>query len=407
MKSIRSIAALTLAAVTVGCASSLPGPTPMMGMPPAQMMRQSAVAAPGAAAQPFTVHFVQAYKGPIAENEPLTRRDPNGPAAALIQLINTARKSLDGAFYDFSDENIAEAFIQAKKRGVQVRLITDNENMTVRDSGPQGPVRPHIARMQQAGIPVIDDKRSGLMHHKFLVQDGQTVWMGSTNLTPTSLYQHNNNAMTLRVPQVAANYTYEFERMFVQGIFGPNPPRQLPFPVVQVGNSTIRTFFSPRGGGQEAVVDTLKQAKKDVAFMTFSFTDKEIGAIMVAKRQAGLRVEGVFDQCLGFGKFSQYHTLKAANIFSRMDGNQALLHHKILLVDDTVITGSYNFSANADKSNNENVLLIQNTYVSSMYRQEYARIMQAAKTNNPPRGECPGDKPAAPGAPSPEVPATP
>jgi phosphatidylserine/phosphatidylglycerophosphate/cardiolipin synthase-like enzyme len=90
-----------------------------------------------------------------------------------------------------------------------------------------------------------------------------------------------------------------------------------------------------------------------------------------------------------------------------MDGNQALLHHKILLVDDTVITGSYNFSANADKSNNENVLLIQNTYVSSMYRQEYARIMQAAKTNNPPRGECPGDKPAAPGAPSPEVPATP
>jgi phosphatidylserine/phosphatidylglycerophosphate/cardiolipin synthase-like enzyme len=402
MKSIRSIAALTLAAISVGCASSIPGPAPL-AMAPAQLFRQSSPVMANAANQPITVHFVQAYRGPIVENEPITRKDPNGPAAALLNLINSARKSLDGAFYDFSDDTIADAFIAAKKRGVQVRLITDNENMLVRDTGPQGPVRPLIIRMQQAGIPVIDDQRSGLMHNKFLVQDGQTVWMGSTNLTSTSLFDHNNNAMTLRVPQIAANYSYEFDRMFVHKIFGPNPPRQLPFPVVQVGNSTIRTFFSPRGGSQEAALATLQQAQKDIAFMTFSFTDKDMGATMVAKKQAGLRVEGVFDQCLGYGKYSQYHNLNANKIYTRMDGNQALLHHKILLVDDTVITGSYNFSSNADKSNNENMLIIQNnSTVTTQYRQEYARIMKAAKTNNPPRGECPGQT-----KPDPTVPTAP
>ncbi|PIQ24089.1 hypothetical protein COW36_03670 [bacterium (Candidatus Blackallbacteria) CG17_big_fil_post_rev_8_21_14_2_50_48_46] len=401
MFQLRSVFALSLAAITVGCASALPGPA-LQAMAPTALYRQSANTDPATQAQAFSVHFVKAYRGPIVENEPVTRNDPNGPAAALLRLIQAARVSLDGAFYDISDETIVNALIQAKQRGVQVRIVTDTDNMTERDSGPQGPLRGVIQKLQKAGIPVLDDKRSGIMHHKFLVQDNQNVWMGSTNLTPTSLYLHNNNAMVLRIPQIAANYSYEFKRMFEQGNFGPKPERQLPFPVVQVGNSTIRTFFSPRGGGQEAVLETLQRARKDISFMTFSFTDQSIANIMVQKRQAGLRVEGVFDQCLGYGKYSQYHTLRANQIYSRMDGNQALLHHKVLISDDTVVTGSYNFSANADKSNNENMLIIQNSYVSSMYRQEYARIMQAAKTNNPPPGDCPGqDKPAPTNPPQP------
>lgn len=386
---VQALFSLSLAALSASCASSLPG-SPSLNRMPAPMFRQSAAQAPSISDHPISVHFVAAYKGPIAENEPITRTDPKGPAAALLNLIQTARKSLDGAFYDFSDETVAEALIRAKKRGVQVRIVTDTDNMTERDTGPQGPLRGVIARLKRAGIPVVDDRRSSIMHHKFLIQDNNVVWTGSTNLTPTSLYQHNNNALTLRIPQLAANYSYEFNRMFVERIFGPNPPRQLPYPVIQFGNTTIRTFFSPRGDGQAALLNTLAQARKRISFMTFSFTDKDLGALMVQKRQAGVRVEGVFDQCLGYGKFSQYHNLHANKIYTRMDGNQALLHHKVLIADDTVVTGSFNFSANADKSNNENMLIIQNSYVSSMFRQEYERVMFAAENNNPPPGKCPG-----------------
>jgi phosphatidylserine/phosphatidylglycerophosphate/cardiolipin synthase-like enzyme len=159
--------------------------------------------------------------------------------------------------------------------------------------------------------------------------------------------------------------------------------------VVRVGNSTIQTFFSPRGGGQEAILQTLNQAQKRISFMTFSFTDKDVANLMIQKKQAGLRVDGVYDQCLGYGQYSTYHMMRQAGIHTRMDGNEALLHHKTILADDTVITGSYNFSANADKTNNENMLIIQNSYVSASYYQEYDRVMTAATHNNPPKNKCP------------------
>ncbi len=341
------------------------------------------------------IHFVNAYAETIQQNEPLARRDNDGPAQALLQVITSARQTLDVALYDLGDMGVAVALAEAKRRGVKVRFITENQNVIPKgmelEKGTQQPTRDTIVVLQKAGIPVVDDNRSGLMHHKFAIADNKTVWMGSTNATSTSLYNHNNNAMTLNNAQLAENYTYEFNRMFVDGIFGARgPKRQIPHPVIKTANGTIRTFFSPKGGGTEAILDVVNRAKKDISFMTFSFTDKNIAGAMIAKKQAGLRVEGVYDQCLGYGKYSTYHMMRQNKVYTRMDGNEALLHHKVILVDDTVITGSFNFSASADKSNNENMLIIEDRNVANAYKQEYSRVMKAAKVNNPPPNHCPG-----------------
>ncbi len=359
-----------------------------MRAPGGQLQAMSAVQAE---AQLFSAHFVNAYAETIAQNEPLARRDPNGPAQEMLKLIASARQTLDAAFYDIGDMGVVQALIAAKAKGVRVRVVTDDDSMvpSSHDTG-RGEFRDTITALKQAGIPVIDDQRSGIMHHKFLIVDNQAVWMGSTNSTSTSLYNHNNNALTIRNQQIAENYLSEFERMFTQRIFGPNPARQIPYPVVKVGNTTIRTFFSPKGGGTEAILDVLNRAQKSISFMTFSFTDKDVANLMVAKKQAGLRVEGVYDQCLGYGKYSTYHIMKANGIYTRMDGNEALLHHKVVMADDTVITGSFNISANADKTNNESMLIIENSYVAAMYAEEYKRVMTAAQNNNPPRNKCPG-----------------
>ncbi|MGV3522925.1 MAG: phospholipase D-like domain-containing protein [Candidatus Sericytochromatia bacterium] len=394
---MKKVFASTLALLALSACGSRPMMAPngmnMMANQAPRGIQAMNANGPATEAQLFSVHFVKAYGETIAQNEPAARQDPNGPAAALIRLIGSARQTLDGAFFDIGDEGVVNALIQAHQRGVRVRIVTDTDGMVETKDIPDGvtpPPRAVIVRMQQAGIPVIDDKRSGLMHHKFAVADNQSVWMGSTNVTTTSLYQHNNNAIVINHPQVSANYTGEFERMFVHKIFGPNPARQIPFPVVKVGNSTIRTFFSPKGGGQEAILQTLSQARQRISFMTFSFTDQAIASLLVQKKQAGLRIEGVYDQCLGYGQYSTYHVMRQNQIFTRMDGNEALLHHKILLSDNTVITGSFNFSASADKSNNENMLIIENSYVASMYAQEYDRVMKAAQVNKPPKNKCPG-----------------
>lgn len=339
---------------------------------PAPLQAQSSAA--------LQVSFVKAYSRNTAENEAITRKDPNSPAAMLVRLIDSARQTLDGSFYDIDSALIVEALIRAQKRGVRVRLVTDSDNMTVKNSGPQGPPRPAIVALKKAGIPVIDDQRSGIMHNKFIVADGQSVWCGSTNLTDTSLYSHNNNAVLVKSVELATSYTAEFERLFTQRIFGPNPPRTVPFPRVKVGSATVDVFFSPKGGGQAAVMKELSQAKKRILFMTFSLTDKTAGEIISQKQAKGIQVAGVFDSWLGAGRYSLFSPLKADGMDVRKDGNEALLHHKVIIVDDTVITGSYNYSNNAENSNNENFLIIRNApAITAAYVQEFERIRSVSR----------------------------
>lgn len=401
--SSKKISLAVLASILAGCASQTM-PMPMMNrMSAASRPGLRSMAAPQSAA-PMTAHFVNAYASTIAQNEPIARQDPNGPGRQLLALIQSARQTLDGAFYDIGDMEVVDNLIAAKQRGVRVRIVTDNESLFAKtdiplQKGQVAPPRDTIVKLQQAGIPIVDDKRSGLMHNKFLIVDGQTVWTGSTNVTGSSLYNHNNNALVIRNQQLAENYIYEFERMFTQKIFGV-APRQIPHPVVQIGNARIRTFFSPRGGGQEAILQTLAQARQKITFMVFSFTDKALADLMIRKRAENVAVEGVYDQCLAYGQYSTKRMLSDNKIYTRHDGNEALLHHKVILSDNVVITGSFNFSANADKSNNENMLIIENApEIAAAYQQEYTRVMQAAKVNQPPPNKCPGDKPDQPEVP--------
>lgn len=405
MKFNKSVLLVSIAAILAGCASQAPmgtlRPVNQMGAMNAAAPRNGLQALNTSAQGPlFTTHFVNSYASTIAQNEPIARQDPNGPGRTLLGLIQGARQTLDGCFYDIGDHGVVDALIAAKNRGVRVRIVTDDESMFAKTDiplpkGQVAPTRDTIIKLQQAGIPVVDDKRSGLMHNKILIADGQAVWMGSTNVTQSSLYQHNNNAMVIRVPQVIENYKYEFERLFTNKYFGVAgvPARQIPFPVVQANGATIRTFFSPRGGGTEAVLDMLSKARKRISFMTFSFTDKAIADLMIRKRAEGVVVEGVYDQCLAYGQYSTKRMLADNKIFTRHDGNEALLHHKVIIVDDTVITGSFNFSANADKTNNENMVIIDNPAIAAAYMQEFARVNQAAAVNKPPENKCPGDKP--------------
>lgn len=328
------------------------------------------------------VHFVKSYQATIAENETITRRDPDGPAQALIRWIEGSRSTLDGSFYDIDSADVVNALLRARKRGVKVRLVTDTDNMTVKNGGPGAGPRTSIVQLQKAGIPVVEDKRSGIMHNKFLVIDKTVVWTGSTNLTDSSLYHHNNNALSLQSPEIVANYQGEFERLFTHKIFGPNPPRQVPYPVARVGSATVYTFFSPKGGGQNAVLQELQGARKNISFMTFSLTDKTAGSIIQQKLQQNVAVKGVFDTWLGAGRYSLFSPLQDAGVEVSKDGNEALLHHKVILVDDTVITGSYNYSANAENSNNENFLIIKNdAAVTKAYKDEFTRITNASRYN--------------------------
>jgi phosphatidylserine/phosphatidylglycerophosphate/cardiolipin synthase-like enzyme len=339
-----------------------------------------------AAVDGVQIAFNDTYLERIDLNEPLARKNPRNTDKNLLKLIKGAKTSIDGAFYDIEDLTVAEAFVRAKRRGVKVRLVTDTDNM-VEKADPTKP-RKAIMWLLTEGVPIVDDKRSGIMHHKFMVVDGKTVWTGSTNLTPTSLYCHNNNAVTIPNARLAAAFDGEFERLFTRREFGKSQRGETP-PTERIplaNGATVQAFFSPAGHGREAVVAEVKAAKKQIKFLTFSLTDPETGEAMVDRAAAGVKIHGVFDRWLAAGAYSLFTKFKAAKFDVRKDGNEALMHHKVLIVDDaTVITGSYNYSQNAEENNNEAFLIFRGAKgVNKAFSGEFDRIRHASVVNHPP-----------------------
>ncbi len=73
----------------------------------------------------------------------------------------------------------------------------------------------------------------------------------------------------------------------------------------------------------------------------------------------------------------------------RRDGNGSFLHHKVVIVDERiVITGSLNFSDNANDSNDENVIIVDNADIAALYLQEFERVWAMASDPEPDKFEC-------------------
>jgi phosphatidylserine/phosphatidylglycerophosphate/cardiolipin synthase-like enzyme len=323
--------------------------------------------------EPVTVYFNQCYGALVEENEPAARDSALNPEKMLYFLLNSATQSIDVCIFDI--DMASEVFIEAHRRGVAVRVVTETSNL----KSKQDPTKPRkaITDMIEAGIPVKDDGHNGYMHHKFIIVDGTWVWFGSINLTATSLYHHNNNAVLVRSRRLAAVFGKEFDELFVQERF-VGPRHQALHPVVRIGDAELEVHFSPNGGARQAMLDELERATNSICFMAFSFTDTIAARIMVEKKKARLNVEGIYDDCM-ISSSSTYSFMTNAGMRVYRDGNQALMHHKAIIVDnDAVIAGSYNYSVSAEISNNEALVIMRSPRIAAIYGEEFDRLKHAA-----------------------------
>jgi phosphatidylserine/phosphatidylglycerophosphate/cardiolipin synthase-like enzyme len=77
---------------------------------------------------------------------------------------------------------------------------------------------------------------------------------------------------------------------------------------------------------------------------------------------------------------TEFERLQTAGVDVRLDGNPDKLHHKVLLIDqEIVITGSYNFSASAENNNDENTLVIHSTPLARRFLAEFQRVFDLAR----------------------------
>lgn len=311
-------------------------------------------------------------------NPPVDEHDPIAPQ--LVALIDDARVSLDAAFYQVDHPELIDAFIRAQQRGVNVRFVTDTQYFTHQAyvAGYQ--------RMIDAGIPIVPDGRTARMHNKFLVIDGEAVFTGSYNLLADTgpSFQHLDNAVLLRSRAAATAHTIEFEEMF-GGKFGPNKTDNTQHEV-WVDGARVEIYFAPTDKPKTAILRELARASDNIYFVAFSFYQKEIADTMVARFQAGVDVRGVTDDT-GGGVDSQIPKLITAGIDARRPTIDIWVHHKFIIVnygsdDPVVITGSYNFSDKADKTNDEAIYVIHDRRVADEYYRIYRSVYDASSGPN-------------------------
>lgn len=109
-------------------------------------------------------------------------------AQGIIQQLNRSRVSIDICVFTISDDELTEHIIKAHKRGVKVRIITDNDK--VFDTGND------VRYLQKQGIEVKVDTTTNHMHHKFAIFDGVRMLNGSFNWT-RSASKYNEEDITL------------------------------------------------------------------------------------------------------------------------------------------------------------------------------------------------------------------
>jgi phosphatidylserine/phosphatidylglycerophosphate/cardiolipin synthase-like enzyme len=338
-----------------------PVPVPKQPVPPAKEAPKDVGSALGGL---VTVSFTD----PKDPDRPQDRH--GGLDESLTAFVNEATTSVDMAIYDLDLENVTAALIDAGKRGVRVRVITDTDNLK----------NEPIEQLKAAKIPVVEDKRSAIMHHKFTVVDGASVWMGSWNFTVYDTYRYNNNGALWRSRPLAEKYTVEFEQLF-EGKIGASTRKAKSAADVVVDAARdvrIEAYFTPEDNPAPEIVKRVEGARTSVLFLAYSFTDNDIGAAMLARHRAGVQVRGVFERTGSETSSSEFGRLKQAGADVLQDGNRYLMHHKVIVIDErTVVFGSYNFSASA-QDNNENLLIVDSPELAKLFVAEFAKVYDKA-----------------------------
>ena len=324
------------------------------------------------------------FTDPVNVNNP--QEWQNSIEGRLIEKINAAQTSIHIVSFEFDLTPVAEALVAAKQRGVDVLWVTDDEH------GLEADVEPghgQFAMLQDAGIQVRSDTRSALMHNKFWIFDGQIVWTGSTNITENGIFKQDNNTLVIKLPELAAIYEREFQEMW-DGQFGPDSPSQLAEQSVVVNGLPIDVVFTSEDHAiADSIIPVVNSATKSIRFLAFSYTDSPLAEAMMQRAQNGVDVAGVFEKVGSDTESAELKTLFCAQIPVRRDGNGGFMHNKVIVVDERwVITGSLNFSNNAEESNDENVIIIDNPDIAKPYLQDFERVWALASDPEPEKFPC-------------------
>ena len=234
------------------------------------------------------------------------------------------------------------------------------------------------------------DFNARTFHQKFIVRDynrpGQAVLSGSTNFTITGTGANLNNVVIFHSAGIAKFYHDEF-RELKAGVFGRRSPRGYKAPEVLVGNTKVYPLFAPDHSPELIIVNGILKSRASVYFAIFTFAGSTtVDDALLRIRQQEVPVTGVLDRTQAAHHFSPHPKLIQAGATLRRHKVPVLpgferpgkLHHKSMVLERQVtITGSFNYTDQANRFNDENLFFIHNPDIAEYYIQEIERIFDS------------------------------
>jgi len=138
-----------------------------------------------------------------AENVQVFFSPHGGCTEAVLENLGRATTSVLVQAYSFTSAPIAKALADAKKRGVEVRVILDKSNVTGQYSSADF--------VAHANIPTYIDAKHAISHNKIMVIDCKTVLTGSFNFTKAAETGNAENLLVIKDEALAKAYTANWQ----------------------------------------------------------------------------------------------------------------------------------------------------------------------------------------------------
>lgn len=143
---------------------------------------------------------------------------------------------------------------------------------------------------------------------------------------------------------------------------------------------TCEVYFSPKGGATQATVSQIQKAKSEIKVLAFYFTSKPITQAIEDARRRGVNVRMVLDRSQPTARGNRIKELQDSGAEIRIDATHPIMHNKVIIIDsETVITGSFNFSATAETRNAENLLICKNKEQAALYSNNWEYLWRIAR----------------------------
>ncbi len=331
-------------------------------------------------------------------------------ASELADFIKAAKTSLHIAIYDFRLKDpkvyqlVTGALIDRANAGVEVKIAfyagkpasTQGTNegiieMDMQDFIATGgdPAPADIGDFLKNPPENIDVKGitgQKLMHNKYVIRDQSAVWTGSTNFTDDAWSFQENNVVQIQSPQLSTFYETDFQALWTKGDIAKTG-------VGDTGTATVNQIkievaFAPGEGEtvDRLISELIGSAKHRIKVASMVLTSANIlGALNQAIRSNQVsEFNGIYDATQMKQVVSQWSKSGKSDdlistfkdVANHLVGKHStpysptskhdFMHNKVVVCDDAIVTGSFNFSRSATQ-NSENMLILHDKAIADQY----------------------------------------